>query len=87
MTICSPEAGNIARGRSPRAILPVEGEQIPFQNWDKLLMSTESPYHFDDLCTSFKQISLNSDFIHIFNVFPHIYSPGAGADNPLWTKS
>ena len=28
MTICSPEAGNIARGRSPRAILPVEGEQI-----------------------------------------------------------
>ena len=28
MTICSPEAVNIARGRSPRAILPVEGEQI-----------------------------------------------------------
>ena len=28
MTICSPEAGDIARGRSPRAILPVEGEQI-----------------------------------------------------------
>ena len=28
MTICSPEAGNIAQGRSPREILPVEGEQI-----------------------------------------------------------
>ena len=28
MTVCSPEAGNIARGQSPRAILPVEGEQI-----------------------------------------------------------
>ena len=28
MTICSPEAGNIARGGSPRAILPVKGEQI-----------------------------------------------------------
>ena len=28
MTICSPEAGNIARGRSPRATLLVEGEQI-----------------------------------------------------------
>ena len=28
MTVCSPEAGNIARGRSPRAILPVEGEQV-----------------------------------------------------------
>ena len=35
---------------------------------------------------SFKQMSLNSYFIHIFNVFPHVYSPGAGADNPLWTK-
>ena len=33
---------------------------------------------------SFKKISLNSDFIHIFNVFSHVYSPGA--DNPLWTK-
>ena len=21
-----------------------------------------------------------------FNVCPHVYSPGAGADNPLWTK-
>ena len=28
MTVCSPEAGNIARGRSPKAILPVDGEQI-----------------------------------------------------------
>ena len=28
MTVCSTEAGNIARGRSPRVILPVEGEQI-----------------------------------------------------------
>ena len=28
MTICSPEAGNIARVRSRRLILPVEGEQI-----------------------------------------------------------
>ena len=44
---------------------------------------------------SFKQISLNSDFIHIFiyfiyfffNVFPHVYSPGEGADNFLLTKS
>ena len=23
----------------------------------------------------------------IFNVLPHVYSPGAGPDNPLWTKS
>ena len=26
-------------------------------------------------------------YTHFFNVFPHAYSPGAGADNPLWTKS
>ena len=36
---------------------------------------------------SFKQISLNSDFIHFFNVYLRVYIPGAGADNPLWTKS
>ena len=35
---------------------------------------------------NFKKLSLNSDFIHIFNVFRHVYSPRAGADNPLWTK-
>ena len=34
-----------------------------------------------------KKISLNSDFIHIFSCFSTcIYSPGAGAYNPLWTK-
>ena len=28
MTVCSPEAGNIVRERSPRVILPVAGERI-----------------------------------------------------------
>ena len=28
VAICSPEAGNIARGQSPSAILPVKGEQF-----------------------------------------------------------
>ena len=37
--------------------------------------------------TSFKKISLKSDFIHLFiHNFIHVYSPGAGADNPLGTK-
>ena len=49
-------------------------------------MSTESSYHFDHLL----QVSKKSLWILIlykfFNVFPHVYSPGAGADNPLWTK-
>ena len=25
-------------------------------------------------------------YTHFFYVFPHVYSPGAGADNPRWTK-
>ena len=35
---------------------------------------------------SFKKISLKSDFIHNFNVFTHVYSPGAGTDNPLGSE-
>ena len=32
---------------------------------------------------SFKNISLKSDFIHNVSYFIDVYSPGAGADNPL----
>ena len=64
-------------------IAPGQGQKTP---GDKLLMSTESSYHFDHLL----QVSNKSLLILIlytfFNVFPHVYSPGAGADNPLWTK-
>ena len=35
---------------------------------------------------SFKIISLKSDFIHIFTCFIHVYSPGAGANNPLGSE-
>ena len=33
---------------------------------------------------TFKKISLKSDFM--FHVFIHVYSPGAGADNPLGSE-
>ena len=36
--------------------------------------------------TSFKRISLKSDFIHFFHDFIQVYGPGAGADDPLRTK-
>ena len=36
--------------------------------------------------TSFKNISPKSDFIHFFQDFIHVYSPGAQADNPLGMK-
>ena len=35
---------------------------------------------------SFKKISLKADCIHIFACFIHVYSPGAGADNPLGSE-
>ena len=53
---------------------------------DKLLMSTESPYDFDHLLQASNKSSWILILYTFFNVFPHIYSPGAGADNHLWTK-
>ena len=34
----------------------------------------------------FNMISSKSDFIHIFNDFINVYSPGARAENPLGTN-
>ena len=45
MTVCSLEAGNIARGRSPRVILPVEGEQI-VNKGQQLFYYTDLFYYF-----------------------------------------
>ena len=65
-------------------IAPGQGQKTPRgQTFDV----NRKPLSLRPFVASFKQISLNSDFIHIFNVFPHVYSPGAGADNPLWAKS
>ena len=36
--------------------------------------------------TSFKQMSLKSDFIQFFHDLIHVYSPGAGTDSPQGTK-
>ena len=41
---------------------------------------------FRSFATSFKKISLKSEFIQFFHDFIHVYSPGVGADNPLGTK-
>ena len=61
-----------------------QGQKTP---WGQPFDVKRKPLSLRPFVESFKQISLNSDFIHIFNVFPHAYSPGTGADNPLWTKS
>ena len=52
---------------------------------DKILMSAETSCHFCHLL-QVKKIPLKSDFIHFFLDFIHVYSPRAGADNPLGTK-
>ena len=64
-------------------IAPGQGQTTPC---GQMLMSIESPYHFAHFFTSFKTISLKYDFKHILNDFIHVYSPRAGADNPLGTK-
>ena len=54
---------------------------------DKILMSTLNLLSLWPFASSFKKISLKSDFIHLFiHNFIHVYSPRAGADNPLGTK-
>ena len=48
----------------------------------KILMSTETSCHLLQV----SKISLKSDFIQFFHDVIHVYSPKAGADNPLGTK-
>ena len=50
---------------------------------DKILMSTETSCHFGHLPQVSKKKTLKSDFIHFFHDFIHVYSPGAGTDNPF----
>ena len=58
---------------------------------DKLLMSTETSCYFGHLL-KFKKKNLfevwfyTVFFFFFFHEFIHLYSPGAGADNPLGTK-
>ena len=48
----------------------------------KILMSTERPCHFAHLLQVSKNI-FDVWFYTCLPVFIHVYSPGAGADNPL----
>ena len=64
-------------------IAPGRGRQ---PNGDKLLMSTESPYHFNHLLQVSNESLWSLILYIIFHVFIHVYSPGAGADNPLGSE-
>ena len=65
-------------------IAPGQGQKIP---WGQTFDVNRQPLSLQPFVASLKQISLNSDFIRIFYVFPHVLGPGAGTDNLLWTKS
>ena len=57
-------------------IAPGQGQKTP---WGQTFDVNRKPLSLQLFVASFKQIFLNSDFIHIFlNVFPHVYSPRAG---------
>ena len=64
-------------------IAPGQGHTTP---WGQMLLLTESPYHFAHSLQVLKQ-SLWSMILNKFLMISYIvYSPGARADNPLWTN-
>ena len=64
-------------------IAPRQGLTAP---GDKILMSTERPYHITHLLQVKKKFLWSLILYNVFHDFIHVYSPGAGADNPLATK-
>ena len=64
-------------------LAPEQGYTIP---WEQTFETIESPYHFAHSLQVKKKKKKKSDFIHIFNYFIYVYSPGARADNPLGTN-
>ena len=59
--------------------------QGPTTHWGQKFYDNRKAFSLCPYVASFKMISLKSDFIHIFNDFIHVYSPGARAENPLGT--
>ena len=54
--------------------------------WDKISMSTETSCHFSHLLQVSKKSLWNLILYNFLHDFIHVYSPGAGADNPLRMK-
>ena len=64
-------------------IAPGQGQTTPWgQNFD----DNRKAFSLWPYIASFKMISSKSDFIHIFNDFIHVYSPGARAEKLLGTN-
>ena len=67
------------------SIAPGQGQKTP---WGHTFDVNRKPLSLQPFVASFSNKPLWILILYtFFNVFPHVYSPGAGADNPLWTKS
>ena len=64
-------------------IAPEQGQTAPSGQSFDANRKAFSPYPF---VASFKEISLNSDFIHFFHDLIHVYSSGAGNKRPPGDK-
>ena len=53
---------------------------------DKVLMSTEMSFHFIHLLQVSKKCIWSLILYNLLYDLIHVYSPGAGADSPQWTK-
>ena len=55
-------------------------------HWGQKFYENRKAFSLCPYVAGFKMTSSKSDFIHIFNDFIHVYSPGARAENPLRTN-
>ena len=67
----------------PHVYSPRQGQTT---HWWQKFDDNRKAFSLCPYVASFKMISSKSDFIHIFNDFIHVYSPGARAGNPLGTN-
>ena len=68
---------------SPYVYSPGQGQTI---NWGQNFDDNRKPFSLCRYVASFKMRSSKSDFIHTFNGFIHVYSPGTRAENTLGTN-
>ena len=64
-------------------IAPGQRQTVPR---DKILMSTEMPYHFTHLLQVSKKSLLSQILYNFFHDLIHAYSPGAGGIQPPGSK-
>ena len=64
----------------------IAGGQGQTTSGDKILMSTETSCHFRHLLQVLKKSLWSLNLYKFFHDFIHVYSPRAGADNPLGMK-